>query len=107
MAAPFKQVPIDAAQPGMTLSDDLLDATGNILLRRGLVLTEATLNALRRHDIETLAIVSSPDEGDGADSPDHQAQRLARLFRKPGNDYEDATGILLQHVRQYRLGEPS
>lgn len=106
MAVPFRQVPIDDAQPGMALSDDLLDATGNILLRQGLVLTEATLNALRRHGIETLPIACA--DGD-APAPEaaatHHEQRLATLFRKPGNDGEDATGILYQHVLQYRLGE--
>lgn len=104
MAIPFKQVPIDDVRPGMALSDDLLDANGNILLRQGLVLTEATLDALHRHRVETLPIA-----GDDATDPDaasaHHEQRLATLFRKPGNDDEDATGILYHHVRQYRLGE--
>jgi hypothetical protein len=108
MAVPFKQVSIADVQSGMTLSDDLLDATGNILLRQGLVLTEATLNSLRRHCIETLAVVcGDADVSDAAASPEHHEQRLATLFRKPDNDDENATGILHLYVRQYRLGESS
>ena len=108
MAAPFKQVPIADAQSGMTLSDDLLDANGNILLRQGMVLTESTLKSLRRHGIEMLAVVcSDSDRNDLAASPAHHEQRLAILFRKPGKDDQDATGILYQYVRHFRLGEPS
>lgn len=108
MAVPFKQVPLAEAQPGMALSDDLLDANGNILLKQGMMLTESTLKSLRRHGIEMLAVVcTDADRNDPAASPAHQEQRLAILFRKPGKDDEDATGILHQYVRQYRLGEPS
>ncbi|HYD80820.1 MAG TPA: hypothetical protein VEC06_13510 [Paucimonas sp.] len=100
-----KLVPLDQATPGMVLADDLTDAQGNILVAEGVTLSEAMLNSLRRHRIESLSIVCGTltteelaakrlrDEG-----------RLAKLFRKPTNDVEDATGILMQYVRYYRLG---
>jgi len=38
MAARYKQIRLEEAQPGMVLSDDLLDTKGNVLLPQGAVL---------------------------------------------------------------------
>jgi hypothetical protein len=103
-----KQVALQEATPGMVLSHDLLDTYGNILLVQGLVLTESTLASLRRHRIEMLPIecddISPADEE--AERARHEA-RLTKLFRKSSNDADDATGLLEQYVRYFRMGEPS
>lgn len=107
MPGPHKQIPLNQALPGMTLSDDLLDAGGNALLTSGAVLTAATLAALLRHQVESVPIVwADPGGSDPADARAQLEQRLAILFRKPGNAGEDATGVLQQYVRQFRLGDP-
>jgi len=87
------------------LSDDLIDAHGNILVAKGVMLTDSMLVALRRHQVDAVSIVSGmlTDEEVSARRL-HDEERLARLFRKPANDAEDATGILQQYVRYYRLG---
>jgi hypothetical protein len=104
----YKQVALNEASPGMVLSDDLLDTHGKVLLVQGCVLTESTLAALQRHQIKMLPIQC--DDVSPADAEAERAQRenrLAKLFRKPINDAEDATGLLQQYVHYYRLGEPS
>jgi hypothetical protein len=100
-----RQVPLDQATAGMVLADDLLDAQGNILLARNITLTDAMIAALRRHQVEAVPIVSGTltRKELTAQRLAHEA-RLVRLFRKPANDMEDATGILSQYVRYYRLG---
>ncbi len=104
MPGPYKQVPLCDARPGMTLSDDLLDAGGNTLLTSGAVLTSGILAALQRHHVDTVPIACT-DTGDSAATRSHLEQRLAMLFRKPGNADHDATDILQQYVRHFRLGE--
>jgi hypothetical protein len=108
MARHYKPVALDEAIPGMVLSDALLDNHGNVLLAEGVVLTEGILASLRRHRIATLPIksddVSADDEE--AELVRHE-QRLAKLFRKPSNAADDATGLLQQYVQYFRLGEPS
>lgn len=108
MSVPFTHIPLDDARPGMVLSDDLLDANGHILLRQGLELTAATLAALRHHRIETVAVTcNAPDGSDAGKTQTRHEQRIALLFRKLGNDEDDATGLLYQHILHYRIGESS
>jgi hypothetical protein len=89
----------------MVLSDDLLDAQGKTLLAKNVTLTDIMLAALKRHQIDVISIVSGEitEEELDAERKRHEA-RLERLFRKPANDVEDATGLLKEYVRYYRLG---
>jgi pyruvate dehydrogenase complex dehydrogenase (E1) component len=100
-----RQIPLDQATAGMVLSDDLLDTHGNILVARNVTLTDSMLAALRRHQVDAVSVVSGMLTDDElAARRRHDAERLARLFRKPTDDIEEATGILAQYVRYYRLG---
>ena len=81
----YRQIPLKAAVAGMVLSDAVLDTKGHILVPKGAVLTSAMLEALGRHEIEVVAILSntessSDDEGERV----IRFQRVERLFRKPG-----------------------
>jgi hypothetical protein len=98
------QITLDEASPGMALSDDLLDAMGKILLPKGSILTETTISSLLRRGVDTLSILGEEvsDIDDMAELERHR-QRLARLFRKHGEE-DMATEILRQFVINFRLG---
>lgn len=108
MFSPSRQIPLDAATAGMVLSDNLLDSSGRVLLTQGATLTEATLASLRRHQIETISVAcDAAPEIDAEAALAQRLERVDRLFRKPASDSEDANGILLQYVRQYRQSAAS
>lgn len=98
------QIRMDEANPGMVLSDDLLNADGKTLLPAGALLTDANLLSLRRRGVETLMIrgEETSDSDNAAELHKHR-QRLARLFRKHTED-DMATEVLRQFVANFRLG---
>lgn len=106
MSAAYQHLVLAELRPGMTLSDELLDGHGHILLPRGAVLTAATIAQLERHAVESVAVQMAGDAG-AEPAPDQAAvaARLAHLFRK--NDIDDqndwATGILRRYVEDYRM----
>ena len=105
MISRHKQLDLDEALPGMTLSDDILDAHGGVLLPRGTTMTEATLLSLRRRGIDELLVMNEAlSAADLAAEQERLLQRLDRLFRKCRN--QAASELLLQSVTQYRLGGP-
>ena len=109
MTDSYKQLALDQTLPGMILSDDLLDRQGNVLLPRGVVLTEATLASLKRHGIDMLPIECAPlSEVDQEAERENHRRRLAILFRTPKNgeaEPSDATRTLHQYVARFRLGD--
>ena len=110
MTANYQHLALAQVQPGMVLSDELLDAHGHVLLPQGTRLTESMLASMPRHDVETLPILTAaPLAGAGRERErecDLQRRRLSRLFRKhdPAMDGERATGQLQQFVEHFRLG---
>jgi len=110
MPASYQQIPLEQVQPGMVLSDELLDLQGNVLLPQGTVLTAAMLALMPRHGIQILPILSeaevSPDEAQA--TLEHYGERIAQLFRKndPDDDSDWATALLRRFVSDYRLGMP-
>lgn len=107
MASQYRQVPLEEASPGMVLSDDVLDMHGHVLLAKGVVLTEAILLSLRRHDVALLPVVSEEvSQKERETEISGHEERLKRLFRKPCSG-DDATALLEQHVRRFRLGDPT
>lgn len=110
MTASYHPIPLEQVQPGMVLSDELLDLQGNVLLPQGTVLTAAMLALMPRHGIQILPIAHaaeiSADEAQAALA--HHDQRIARLFRKndPDDDSDWATALLRRFVTDYRLGAP-
>lgn len=106
MSAAIQLTPLRDARPGMVLSDVLLNPKGNVLLTGGVVLTEAMLESLARHGVESLPIFHAESE---TPEPAFDAQavqaRLDYLFRaNERDDHADwATGILRRYVEDYRL----
>ncbi len=110
-------IALAAAEPGMTLSDSVLDTKGNVLLPTGTVLTASLLESLQRHQIDSVAIAA-----DGVQPDDEQAERarrmarVERLFRPSGKfsaqdggdngappvPGHDATGILQDYMLRFR-----
>lgn len=104
MTGKYLRLDLDEVLPGMILADALLDAHGEVLLPSGTVMTESSLQSLRRRGIDQLRVVNDQiSAADLAAQREQQLQRLARLFRKSAQD--GAAGLLLQHIIEYRLGE--
>jgi hypothetical protein len=88
----------------MTLSDDVLDTHGGVLLARGTAMTEATLSSLRRRGIDKLLVLNEAlSAAELAAERERLQQRLDWLFRKCR--HQGASELLWQSVTQYRLGE--
>ncbi|MES2149945.1 MAG: hypothetical protein V4508_09125 [Pseudomonadota bacterium] len=110
MTAAYQHLTLGEVQPGMVLSDEILDQHGKVLLPKGAVLSASTIALLPRHGIEMLAVLRNDSEGEPvmAAAPDPSAieLRLARLFRNNVvDDHDDwATGILRRYVEDFRLG---
>ncbi len=100
----YEHLALTAVKPGMTLSDDILDKQGQILLPQGAVLTERTIALLPAHGIGMVAVLCDAAPAAAIDS-DAQVARLNHLFRKNTPDKADdwATGILHRYVLDYRL----
>lgn len=99
-----KQLALDEAQPGMVLSDNVLDAQGQVLLSQGVALTEQTIAALARHDITLVRIeMGEMTAEEEAIQRAYFAERIERLFRN--QDDSPATATLHRYIRKYRLGE--
>lgn len=96
--------PLDQVLPGAVLGDNVHDDTGRVLLRMGTVLTESSLEALRRRGVETLPVAVV--EQHSAEHLAHERARIeARLqeaFRRAGES--EANRQLWQAVLEYKLG---
>src|SRR4051812_942230 len=57
MTSNYQPLNLAQVQPGMVLSDELLDVQGHVLLPQGTVLTEAMLALMPRHGISVLPIL--------------------------------------------------
>lgn len=98
-------VPLEEAQPGMCLGDDLRDEGGQMLLPKGTELGEGTLKSMGRRGIETLPIleVAPVDEGALLARREASRQRLQHLFRRA----DDSTSQALLHLMlEYRQERP-
>jgi hypothetical protein len=95
---------LDQLTPGMTLSDDLIDRQGQVLLRQGTVLSEQIINLLPRHGIERVSVICEQPAGAAAD-PAAVAARLDWLFRKAERPEADNWGsqVLRGYMEDYRL----
>ena len=107
MSTAYQHLVLAELQPGMILSESLLDQNGQLLLPQGAVLTASTIDLLPRHGIHTVPVVRA---GGGAavvppPDPDAVRARLGYLFRKNGIENHDdwATGILHRYIEDYRL----
>lgn len=98
-----KEVDLDDAEPGMVLSEAVLDVHGSVLLPVAATLTESMLTALRRRGIDSIFVVNDDISEEELKAERERVQlRLTRLFRHCGTD--GACGALLQQINEYRLG---
>ncbi|HYD81972.1 MAG TPA: hypothetical protein VEC06_19390 [Paucimonas sp.] len=103
------RLPLDQAVPGMTLSEALCDAKGDVLLPQGATLTEAVLAALRRRGVESLPIATDDDAAPLSDAElealrARACARVAQLFRLSSG--EGASALLRQYVTNLRMEKP-
>jgi hypothetical protein len=104
------QLPLEQATPGMTLSEPLCDAKGEVLLPQGATLTEAVLAALERRGIDMLPIATNDDAAQLSEAEletlrARAKERIASLFRRCGSD--GAAGTLQQYIIQLRTERPA
>lgn len=109
MTGSYRHLPLAEVQPGMVLSDELLDKQGQVLLPAGAVLTERMLERMPGHGIESLAVVddSPPDPVQTAAEREAALARIAVLFRRhdPDNGEDWATQSLRDLVTQFRVSK--
>lgn len=107
MTASYQHLALAQVEAGMTLSDELLDVQGHVLLPQGTVLTDAMLALMPRHGIAILpiALPDKPSEADLEALREQYLERIARLFRKndPDSDTDWATALLRNFITDYRL----
>lgn len=99
-----KQLPLELVLPGAILADNVHDETGRVLLRIGTLLTESSIEALRRRAVAAVVVDLAVDH-----SPEHRAieklhleTRLQQAFRHAGDG--PARRQLWQAVVEYKLG---
>lgn len=98
------QLDLDDAEPGMILSNTLLDAHGGVLLPSGVELTESVLTSLRRRGIDQITVVNDRvSEADLAIERERLQKSLANLFRNCADKGE--SNSLRESIMQYRMGD--
>lgn len=97
-----QKMDLNAAAPGMTLSEAILDDNRGILLPGGAVLSEAMITSLRRRGVTQISIVGAPASAAELQAARDRSQlRLKQLFRR--NDEQTASRALLACLTAYRL----
>ncbi len=100
----YQHLAVSELEPGMVLSDEILDDHGHVLLAKHTALTERMISQLVARGIAT-APVLLPAAPPAVDAEQTLA-RINHLFRK--NDPDDAedfaTGVLRRYIADYRLG---
>lgn len=94
--------PLDQVLPGTVLGDNVNDAAGRVLLRGGTVMTESSIEALRRRGIEAVPVVVAERAEDVARERLRLETRLQEAFRGAGNGL--ASRMLRQAAMEFRLG---
>ena len=98
------KIELDDAQPGMTLSEPVLDVKDIVLLPAGTTLTESTLKSLSRRGIDSIVVVNDAiSEADLRLERERVEKRMAVLFRQCAAGSISQT--LSQLILAYRLGE--
>ena len=98
----FRVVPIDEADEGMLLYEDVRDSAGNVLLPRLTALTGTLIRSLERRGIDAVQVVDDTitPEQEAAERARVQA-RIAHLCRHAGDGRANA--LLRNVVEQYRM----
>ena len=101
MSSASRIVTIDQAMPGMVLAADV-SAGGKVLLPSGTALSAAHLAGLLRREVGELVVMAPVERSaeELAALRAAQSERVARLFRRAGNDA--TMQALLRVVTEYR-----
>ncbi|NHZ80086.1 hypothetical protein F2P44_12475 [Massilia sp. CCM 8695] len=108
MSAAYQHLALADVEPGMVLSDELLDRQGQVLLPKGAILTDRTIALLPSHGIDAVPVLRSagaaPAQPRSAPDLAASGKRLAILFRKhqPDDTHDWATSALRRYVEDYR-----
>ena len=95
----MKRIPLEQAQPGMILAQQLVREDGVLLAQKGAELTEGLLRILARMNFETVAIEVVSEE-----SPEEQADRIAREAAEIESRFERvADDPILKKLKQALL----
>ncbi|MGO4380566.1 hypothetical protein AB4Z19_19990 [Pseudoduganella sp. RAF19] len=108
MTASYQHLALADVQPGMVLSDELLDVHGKVLLPQGTVLTAEMLALMPRHGVTALPIAQAEKSAtELAAEHEKQRERIAHLFRlhDPDNGDDWAANALRRLVIQFRTGQ--
>jgi hypothetical protein len=90
----------------MILADDMLDSSGNLLLKAGTSLSESALASLQRYELANFSVIGEENDAvDDSAARERVQQRLARLFRHCAGDGPGRT--LREWIGEYRVGEGS
>lgn len=105
MTASYRLMPLADVRSDMVLADVVRDERGNVLLSKGIVLSDVLIASLHRHGIEAVSIVTATEHAAPPPDPAAIQLRLDHLFRNnERDDHNDwATGILRRYVEDYRL----
>lgn len=106
MSSSHRFVPLAQVEPGMVLSDNLLDAYGKTLLPAGATLTRDILARLPAHGVASLPI-AVPNEPRPPVDREAVMQRIAHVFRHtdPFDPAMFTTRQLRRFIENYRLQE--
>jgi hypothetical protein len=103
MITRHRQVDTDDAQPGMILSEPVLDAHGTVLLPVATALTDSMLGSLLRRGIDKVFVVDDTISDEELEAERQRVQvRLDRLFRHCTG--KGASDLLRQRIADYRVG---
>lgn len=104
MNAAYQHLAVSELEPGMVLSDEILDDRGQVLLAKHTALTDRMVAQLAARGIATVPVLC-PAPPPVVDAGEVLA-RINYLFRKNDPDDADdfATGVLRRYITDYRLG---
>ena len=102
----FRVVPMDEAQEGMRLHEELRDRAGNVLLPALTALTGTMIKSLLRRDVEALLIVDDTITPEQLAAERRRVQeRFDYLYRHTESGRADV--LVRKVVEEYRMEELS
>ena len=91
------------AHSGMVIANPILDKSGVCLMAAGTVLNEATIDALKRHDVMRIAVTAPRVSAAQHQLLEQALQRLDLIFQSSGES--QGNQVLLHCLRHYRTGK--
>ncbi|WP_157137921.1 hypothetical protein [Herbaspirillum lusitanum] len=96
----FLEIPLDDAAPGMTLAQAVFDEGGVCLMASGSVLTDKSIQALKKRGMHAVQIVAPPSDEKKEALLAASLARLDELFMHSKDNLPNLN--LLECLRRYR-----